>query len=354
MRRWAAWCGAALAALVVAVPAAQAAREPEVFLGAAMSSDMRPDQRRDAVRNFSAITTENAFKWGEMSPRRGVTDFSVTDRMVAWATRNGLRIRAHNLFWHRLQLPDWVTGVVRRSAAPRRTLRRLMVSRARKVAGRYRGRIAIWDVVNEPLALTGPGWDAGDVFHDTLGESYIDLAFRSAHAADPRARLFLNELVWNPALGDPKAGALLALVERLKRRHVPIDGVGIQVHGMIGLAPPWFPESTATLTRYLRALGRLGVDVEVTELDVALPLLGPVADPLAAQAKAYAKVARACARVRRCTGLTVWGLRDPDSWLDTDPTTRGRAPNRPLLLDGKGRRKSAYRAVVEALGERRR
>ena len=83
---------------------------------------------------------------------------------------------------------------------------------------------------------------------------YIDLAFRSAHAADPRARLFLNELVWNPALGDPKAGALLALVERLKRRHVPIDGVGIQVHGMIGLAPPWFPESTATLTRYLRAL----------------------------------------------------------------------------------------------------
>ena len=123
---------------------------------------------------------------------------------------------------------------------------------------------------------------------------------------------------------------------------------------MLGLAPPWFPEPTATLTRCLRALARLGVDVQVTELDVALPLLGPVADPLAAQAKVDAKVARACARIRRCTGLTVWGLRDPDSWLDTDPTTSGRAPNRPLLLDGNGRRKPAYRAVVEALGERRR
>ena len=99
---------------------------------------------------------------------------------------------------------------------------------------------------------------------------------------------------------------------------------------------------------------RLGVDVEITELDVALPLLGPVADPLAAQARVYANVARACARVRRGTGVTVWGLRDPDSWLDADPTTRGRAPNRPLLLDGKGRRKPAYRAVVETLGERRR
>jgi endo-1,4-beta-xylanase len=209
-----------------------------------------------------------------MSPRRGVTDFAVTDRMVVWARRHHLRIRAHNLFWHRLQLPDWVTEVVRSSPSPRRTLRALVANRARKVAGRYRGRIAIWDVVNEPLALSSAGWDPGDLFHDTLGERYLDLAFRAARAADPRARLFLNELVWNPVRGDAKADALLALVERLKRRHVPIDGVGIQVHGMLGLSPPWFAESTATLTRYLRALVRLGVDVEITELDVALPCSG--------------------------------------------------------------------------------
>ncbi len=340
---------------------ADATTQSGIATGAALSSAMRPDQRADVLRNFSAITSENAFKWADLSPRRGVTDFSVTDRMVAWAHRHGLRIRAHNLFWHRYQLPDWVRAAVARSAHPARTLRELMTARVRKVVGRYRGEIAIWDVVNEPLALFGAGWDEADspatranLFHETLGERYIDLAFRAAHAADPRARLFLNELVWNPAVGDAKADALVALVRRLKRRGVPIDGVGIQTHGMFGVAPPWFPESKAGFARYLRALARLGVKVEITELDVALPLLAATPDPLAAQAAAYQRVAAACAAVRACTGVTVWGLRDPDSWLDTDSLTKGSAPNQPLLLDGRGRRKPAYRAVVEGLMERRR
>lgn len=351
MRRPAATLLAA-AALLVAAPAA--AEASKVALGAAMPSAMRADERRDAIRHFTAITSENAFKWGVMSPRRGVTDFSVTDRMVAFAQRHHLRLRAHNLFWHRYgQLVDWVKRAVARSPHPKTTLRELMRSRVRKVVGRYRGRVPVWDVVNEPLALTGPGWDADNLFHATLGERYIDLAFRWARQADPKARLFLNEIVWNPALGDPKADAFLALVKRLRHRGVPIDGVGIQAHGMLGLAPPWFPESASTLARYMRALARLGVKVEITELDVALPLLGAAAHPLEAQAAVYSRVATACARVGACTGLTVWGLRDPDSWLDTDPLTRATAPNRPLLLDAHGRPKPAYQAVAAALARRR-
>jgi endo-1,4-beta-xylanase len=156
-----------------------------------------------------------------------------------------------------------------------------------------------------------------------------------------------------PGAGRPEADAFIDLVRRLKRRGVPIDGVGIQVHGMLGLEPPWFPESSASLARYMRALARLGVKVEVTELDVAVPLLPPTAGPLEAQATVYARVARACARVRACTGITVWGLRDPDSWLVSDPLTSSRAPNRPLLLDDRGRPKPAYRAVAKALRQRR-
>jgi endo-1,4-beta-xylanase len=158
--------------------------------------------------------------------------------------------------------------------------------------------------------------------------------------------------VWNPELGDAKADALLALVERLTRRGVPIHGVGVQVHGNFGLAPPWFPASQASLARYLTALAGLGVKVEVTELDVALPLLPASGDPLAAQAAVFGRVAGACAQVPACTGLTVWGLRDPDTWMDTDPLTRGRAPNRPLLLDAAGGRKPAYAAVAAGLLQR--
>jgi endo-1,4-beta-xylanase len=235
---------ALLALLAVATGSAAAdaatlrdvARDSGIAVGAAMPSSMRPDQRAEAARHFSAITSENAFKWAAMSPTRGATDFSVTDRMVAYARRNGLRLRGHTLFWHRYgQVLGWVRSAVERSSKPKATLRALMRSRVRAVVGRYRGRVPIWDVVNEPLALNGPGFDADNLFHATFGERYLDQAFRWARRADPRARLFLNELVWNPAIGDPKADAFLDLVRRLVRRGVPLDGVGIQVHGMLGL-----------------------------------------------------------------------------------------------------------------------
>jgi endo-1,4-beta-xylanase len=124
--------------------------------------------------------------------------------------------------------------------------------------------------------------------------------------------------------------------------------VGLQTHGMLGVEPPWYPPSATAFARYMRALARLGVKVEITELDVALPLVqGP--NRLAGQAALYRRASAACGRVRACTGLTVWGLRDPDSWLDIYDVTKGRAPNRPLLLDGAGRPKPAYRAVAGGL-----
>jgi endo-1,4-beta-xylanase len=329
-----------------------------IATGAALPTAMTRDQRSDVLRNFSAITTENAFKWEEMSPSRGRTRFADTDRVVAWANRHHLRLRAHNLFWHRLQLPGWVPAAVESAKRPRALLRSLMRRRVEKVVGRYAGRIDIWDVVNEPLAVLGSGWDTENgpfsvrnLFYLTLGEHYIDAAFRWTHRADPHGKLFLNELVWNPVLGDPKADALLALVRRLKRRGVPIDGVGLQTHGMLGVEPPWYPPSATAFARYMRALARLGVKVEVTELDVALPLVqGP--NRLAGQAALYRRASAACGRVRACTGLTVWGLRDPDSWLDIYDLTKGNAPNRPLLLDGAGGHKPAYGAVEAGLLER--
>ena len=123
---------------------------------------------------------------------------------------------------------------------------------------------------------------------------------------------------------------------------------------MLGTSSPWFPSTTASLKRYIDALGRLGVKVEITELDVRLPLLADQPDPLAAQAAVFRRVASACAQARACTGLTVWGQRDSDSWLDSYSLTSATAPNSPLLLDREGKRKLAYQAVAAGLLERRR
>lgn len=336
-----------------------AGRKSGIAIGASIAEGIPEEQRTDIETHFTAVSDENAFKWSSMEPSEGVVDFSDTDALVEWAEEKDLRLRAHVLFWHRLQTPAWVRQTVEAAPDPVARLTALMTERVEEVVGRYRGRVAIIDVVNEPLETFGPGWDTADslvsaenFFYTTLGEQYIDVAFRAAREADPRARLALNETVWNPVIGDPKADAFLDLVSRLRERGVPIDTVGLQTHGMFGVTPPFFPGSTDSFRRYMDALGALGVKVEITELDVALPFLKTAPDPLAAQAALYEKVVLACARSRHCTGVTTWNIRDDDTWLDRFPVTAGNAPNEPLLLDAEGRPKPAYGAVRTALLER--
>lgn len=337
----------------------EAARQSGIHVGAAVDSAMPPDQLTDLLLHFDALTTENAFKWSELEPTEGALDFTTTDRFVEFAAAHHLRLRAHALFWHRLQTPAWVRASVEAAPDPAARLRELMQRRVEAVVGRYRGRVAIYDVVNEPFEVFGGGFDTSDnglspenFFYTTLGIDYIAEAFRAAHRADPRARLFLNELVWNPMLGDAKAEALLELVRALRAEGVPIHGVGIQTHGMLGVRRPFFPDDAAAFAAYFEALAAEGMRVEITELDVRLPLLRREPDPLAAQAEVYRRAVSACAAVPACSGVTVWGLRDPDTWLDSYPLTSGTAPNRPLLLDANGIPKPAYFAVRDALLER--
>jgi endo-1,4-beta-xylanase len=348
--------GGWLVAIVGSIVVLNTPRQSGIFAGAALSNEMRPDQLADLRTHFNALTTENAFKWDQISPDEGVFDFDLTDRLVTWARTNRVRIRAHNLFWHRLQVPAWVRASVETAPDPQARLRELMQRRVEAVVGRYRGKIDVWDVVNEPLTVFGAGYDTADsilsaknFFYTTLGTDYIAEAFRLARAVDRRARLFLNETVWDPRIGDAKADAFLALVRDLKARGVPIHGVGIEAHGMLGVGSPLFPGTTESLAEYMEAFAALGLRVEITEMDVRLPLVATRPDPLAAQAEVFRRVVDACAGVRRCTGVTVWGLRDPDSWLDTFPPFNATAPNRPLLLDDVGDPKPAYFAIRDGL-----
>ncbi|MEI6448297.1 MAG: endo-1,4-beta-xylanase, partial [Actinomycetes bacterium] len=224
----------------------------------------------------------------------------------------------------------------------------------------------------------GNGWDVNDscpftsknFFYTTLGERYIDEALRAARAADPNAKLFINELLWNPKVGDPKADALLALVKRLKDEGVPLDGIGLELHGMLGVVEPEFPGTASELTNdaptmaglvdYINRLGKLGVKVEFTEVD--LPI-GPIkssiwkirrqlisdSSALDIQAKLFGRIGRSCAAAPACSGITVWGLTDPETWFAAGGDWR---TFRPLLFDENFQPKPGYFKLRDGLLQR--
>ncbi len=320
-----------LAAAGAAVPlVAQAARTQKAptpagaaadsgrYFGTAVASGRLGDSTYSAIldREFNMITPENEMKWDTTEPSRGNFDFAPADSIVDHATAHGRRMRGHTLVWHS-QLPGWV-----KSITDANTLRSVMDNHITTEMTHYKGKIYAWDVVNEAFADGGSGQHRSSVFQDVLGNGFIEEAFRTARAADPSAKLCYNDYNienWT----DAKTQGVYAMVKDFKSRGVPIDCVGFQSHFGAGGPPAGFQ---TTLSKF----AALGVDVQLTELDIAQ-----------ASPKAYVNAVQACMNVARCTGITVWGIRDSDSW---------RTGENPLLFDAGGNKKPAYDAVLTALG----
>ncbi|WP_328993584.1 endo-1,4-beta-xylanase [Kribbella sp. NBC_01245] len=304
---------AADAATTLGAAAAQSGR----YFGAAVAGGKLGDSQYTTIlnREFNSITAENEMKWDHTEPSRNNFTFGSADRIANHARSQNKQLRGHTLVWHS-QLPGWVSDI--RDA---NTLRGVMNNHINVVAGRYRGQIHSWDVVNEAFADGSSGQLRPSVFRDVLGTGFIEEAFRTARAADPAAKLCYNDYNiedWNAA----KTQGVYRLVRDFKSRGVPIDCVGLQAHFGSGGAP-------ATFQTTLANFAALGVDVQLTELDIAQ-----------ASPTAYANTVRACLNVSRCTGITTWGVRDIDSW---------RASENPLLFDRSGNKKQAYDAVLTAL-----
>ena len=321
---------------------ATAAEAAGVHVGSATDYNLNSARRVIAAREFTSATVENSLKWQPLSPSPGVYDFTNADQAVDWVEQNQLRLRGHTLIWNSLNgKPAWLDSEVNSAPDPAAHLTQLMQDHIQIVMQRYAGRIAQWDVVNEPLGTLSGDHDSASLFYQTLGEQYLDIAFHAARAADPQAALFLNETMVEAL--PAKFDGLMLVVQGMQSRGVPIDGVGLQGHFFVG------PPDPALLQSQLEAVAALGLQVELTEVDIPISHFASESDPLAAQAQAYSDVFAACLQVSACTGVTTWGIDDADSWLDSFYFTQANAPNRPLLFDELGDPKPAYDAVVAVL-----
>jgi endo-1,4-beta-xylanase len=324
--------------LLVAAPSAQAATGLAAaaeasgrYFGLAYATAHAGDATYSNIAGteFDMVTPENEMKWDTVEPSRGSFNFGPGDQVVSFATSHSQRVRGHNLVWHS-QLPGWV------SSLPTNQVQAAMENHITQEATHYRGKIYAWDVVNEPFEENGNL--RASPFFNAMGSGYIADALRTARAADPNAKLYLND--FNIEGQGAKSDAMFNLASQLKQQGVPLDGIGFETHLAVQFSFP------TNMQANMQRFANLGLDVAITELDVRMQLPED-SNKDATQMTYYTNVTRACVNIARCVGITTWGVSDNYSWVPGTFSNEGA----PLLWNTNEQKKTAlYNAVITALG----
>jgi len=338
---------------------------------------------------FNQVVAENEMKWALIHPREGADgySFAAADAFVDFGLRNHMELAGHVLVWH-AQTPNWVFAGTNppphvTNAAPStvadtdpaamnrggrarlgrgfrgglfgpyngpRASREELLQRMREhihtVVGRYKGKIKVWDVVNEAVSDDGTSILRNSLWLEIIGPDFIAKAFQYAHEADPEATLRYNDYsLENPA----KRRKLIALIRSLQEQKVPVHAIGSQAHVNVST-------SFDTMDQALTEIATLGLPIHITELDVnsaqggqrsfgadladntATTQGGLVSDADRRLAEAYAGLFRAFLKHDKHVEIvTFWGPNDANSW---------RASGKPLLFDGNCQPKPAFHAVI--------
>ena len=320
---------------------------------AGFSLDVRQLRESDAYRRLvveqsSIAVAENAMKWSELRPTPDQYFFEDADYLLQFAESNRIKLRGHNLCWHE-QLPRWFDA----TATPANA-RTMLTEHIRTVAGRYAGRIHSWDVVNEAVEPRDKRPDGlrNSPWLRLIGESYLEVAFRTAREADPAALLTYNDydLEDESEYNTEKRSAVLRMLRRLKQRNVPIDAVGIQSHISAGSDHRY----GTSLQQFVQSCREMDLEIFVTELDVDdRELPRDVAMRDAGVAETYRRYLDGVLREPNVRAVLAWGVDDAQSWLSGKKPRRDGASQRPLLFDAHLRPKPALGAVEQAFAEAR-
>jgi len=281
----------------------------------------------------NTVVAENAMKPYALEPERGKFRFSQADKLVNFAQENGMKIRGHCLVWHK-QIPRWMNN----EQLSREELLSVLKEYITTVVSHFKGKVFAWDVVNEAIDTEEPDHFRKTVWLNVIGPAFIDSAFVWAHRADPSALLFYND--YEAENMNEKSNAVYNLVKGMKERGIPIDGVGLQCHFRLGEI------DFAGIKANMQRLAELGVQTQITELDISIDTGKESQETLKEQAESYGKMAKLWLDDENCTAFVVWGLSDQYSWIpEFSKNERGTA----LLFDKNFKKKPACDEILNLL-----
>lgn len=290
-----------------------------------------------AAGEFNYFTPENEMKWQTIEGSQGSFNYGPGDAIVNFANQRGGKIKGHTLVWHS-QLASWVNSVSDVKSA--------MINHITNVMTHYKGKLHAWDVVNEAVDVDDKRTGMGNarlrdsVFKTKIGTDYIDIAFQTARKVDSSAKLFYNDFS-TEGMND-KSDYVYKMVKSMKERGIPIDGVGIQTH----IGTPNDSPTAAEVKENINRIAALGLEIQISELDIN----GCDGITDAAMATLYHDLVAACVQQPLCTAITVWGINDGGSWLNSfsEAGCNGKSA-RALLFTDSYQKKGTYTAVLNAL-----
>ena len=320
-------------------------------VGAAVDTgDLSGPHAQLLTMHFNSITSGNDMKWSSVENTKGSYNWTNADAEVGEAVCAGMRVRGHNLVWaNGSQTPSYAYGDGTNSTANQATVTENIREHIQSEVQHFGSKVYAWDVVNEPLDPSQPDCLVHGPFYNVLGKSYLDVALQFARQyAPPGTKLFINDYsTTNP----DRLACLVQVIGDLKSRGIPIDGVGHEMHNAINY--PSVPAMVNAINTVYEAFP--DIEQQVTELDVSIYNAGdrntnygnnPPPAILAAQGwlyKNYFDAFRSLAG--KLSAVTIWGMADDDTWLDSFPVSR---TDRPLPFDTGLQAKPAYWGIVDA------
>ena len=308
----------------------------DFIIGTAVSyKDIKnPKLSKLITKHYSSITAENEMKPEALLNDDGSFSWEKADAIMEFAKTNDLMVRGHTLIWHK-QTPEWFFKDSNGNLLDKESLYERLYEYIKAVMTRYKD-ISVWDVVNEAVSNDHNSEnlyrDKGSMWYKICGEEFIEVAFRYAHEIDPTKKLFYNDFnLTKPVVKQRKT---IKMLKKLIKKDVPIDGIGIQAHLFVY-------DSPKLLDNALKNFSKLGLDIQITELDLSFFKGGDKRlhkdfvfdkEKEMNQAKAYESVFKTLKKYsNNISAVTFWGVSDLHSWLNYKQV-KGRR-NYPLLFN---------------------